>query len=163
MITLRRLLAVASLLSLACLSGDVPAAPSGLIPDARLTPGAVRTTDVQDICTTRTSTIRHTTKSMKDRVRAEYAGKPGFPKVDSEAVELDHLIPLTIGGADKVENLWPQVWDGPFGAHAKDKLENFLHREICAGRMKPEDAQRGIARDWIAFYRQLGLAARAAK
>lgn len=151
------LLALAGMLLLA-LSGDVPAAPTaGLLPDPVLTPGAVRTTDVKDICTTKTGTIRHTTKAMKDRVRAEYAGKPGFAHVDSKTVELDHLIPLTIGGADRVENLWPQAWDGPWGAHVKDKLENDLHRRICAGKITPEEAQREVARDWIALYRRLGL------
>ncbi len=36
----------------------------------------------------------------------------------------------------------------------KDRLENFLHAEVCAGRMPIEQAQREIASDWIAAYQK---------
>ena len=38
-------------------------------------------------------------------------------------VELDHLEPVSLGGASTVANLWPETWDGPEGAHVKDRLE----------------------------------------
>jgi hypothetical protein len=59
--------------------------------------------------------------------------------------EFDHLISRELGGADVVENLWPQRW---VEATQKDGLENWLHREVCAGRMTLKAAQHAIATDW---------------
>ena len=35
----------------------------------------------------------------------------------------------------------------------KDRLENFLHVEVCAGHIAVQDAQKAIASDWVAAYR----------
>ena len=69
--------------------------------------------------------------------------------------EIDHLIPLGIGGADSRENLWPESWDTqPWNAGVKDKLENYLHVEVCAGQIAVLGAQKAIAADWVAAYRK---------
>ena len=36
----------------------------------------------------------------------------------------------------------------------KDRLENRLHRLVCAGALDLEEAQDEIAADWIASYRR---------
>lgn len=65
------------------------------------------------------------------------------------AYELDHLIPLELGGAPaSVANLWPEPWTGPQNAHDKDRVENELHRRVCAREMALDDAQRRIASNW---------------
>jgi hypothetical protein len=68
--------------------------------------------------------------------------------------EEDHLIPLEIGGnpADP-KNLWPEPWWGTYGAKAKDKLENKLHKGICSGNTTLAEAQRIFAKDWISTYK----------
>jgi hypothetical protein len=67
--------------------------------------------------------------------------------------EEDHLIPLTVGGNPRdPKNLWPEPWNGPYGAHVKDKLENKLHSLVCDGMLTLEEAQKAIATDWIAAY-----------
>lgn len=43
--------------------------------------------------------------------------------------EVDHLISLELGGANAIENLWPQPFDGKWNAHVKDRLELRLHKE----------------------------------
>ena len=58
---------------------------------------------------------------------------------------MDHLIPLELGGSNAILNLWPET---PPGFHEKDKVENRLHKEVCAGRMTIEAAQILIAKDW---------------
>lgn len=68
--------------------------------------------------------------------------------------ELDHLIPLELGGASTVANLWPEPWADPRGAHRKDDLENALNRQVCSGSMTRSDAQHAIASDWEAAYRR---------
>ena len=45
------------------------------------------------------------------------------------------LIPLELGGASTVANLWPEPWADPRGAHRKDDLENALSRQVCSGSM----------------------------
>ena len=36
----------------------------------------------------------------------------------------------------------------------KDRLESYLHVEVCAGRLSVLDAQKAIAADWVAAYRK---------
>ncbi|MBV8807968.1 MAG: hypothetical protein JO033_04785 [Acidobacteriaceae bacterium] len=86
---------------------------------------------------------------MKRQVCKAYGVKP-CPKAVRE--EIDHLIPLELGGMDDVKNLWPELAkysDGSPGFHVKDKLENELHRRVCAGLMSLEDAQGCISHNWI--------------
>jgi hypothetical protein len=70
--------------------------------------------------------------------------------------EEDHLIPLEIGGhPTDPRNLWPEPYrtslpDG--GARTKDKVENYLHDEICGGRIPLREAQQEIAHDWYDVY-----------
>ena len=65
------------------------------------------------------------------------------------AFELDHLIPLELGGAPAaLANLWPEPWDGGLGARAKDKVENDLHARVCEHTLQLAAAQRAIATDW---------------
>jgi hypothetical protein len=46
----------------------------------------------------------------------------------------------------------------PPGARQKDRVENFLHREVCSGAMPLEDAQKAIASDWYKIYIQIFVA-----
>jgi hypothetical protein len=121
-------------------------------PDSKLTPGAVLTTDLSMICKPGyTKTVRHTSAELKDEVFIEY----GIDPRNGAAYEIDHLIPLELGGADVRNNLWPESMDTkPWNAQVKDRLENYLHAEICAGRILIEQAQHEIAEDWIAAYQK---------
>lgn len=68
--------------------------------------------------------------------------------------EEDHLISLELGGApSSPRNLWPEPWRGRCGAHAKDRVENALHRDVCDGDLTLRQAQQDIASNWIAAYR----------
>ena len=109
------------------------------------------TTDTNAVCQPGyTKKVRHTSSQLKHRIYVEY----GIDRRGGH-YEIDHLIPLELGGTDVAENLWPESFDTePWNAHAKDQLENFLHAEVCAGRIPIEQAQREIAADWIAAYRR---------
>jgi len=87
---------------------------------------------------------------MKHQVYVEYGIDP-----NTGQHEIDHLIPLGIGGADARENLWPESRDTmTWNAGVKDRLENYLHVEVCAGHIAAQDAQKAIAADWVAAYRK---------
>jgi hypothetical protein len=58
-----------------------------------------------------------------------------YSRTSMKLYELDHCVPLELGGDPRSEdNLWLQPWAGACGAHAKDKLENSLRRDVCVGR-----------------------------
>jgi hypothetical protein len=142
-------LAAAFVLSLLSASAAVAADP--IKPDTRLTPGVVATTDANLVCRAGyAKSARHTSAKLKAFVYREY----GIDR-RSGHYEIDHLIPLSLGGADAAANLWPESWDThPWNATRKDELEVYLHAAVCSGRMPLEQAQREIAEDWIAAYRQ---------
>ena len=69
--------------------------------------------------------------------------------------------PLELGGDNVIANLWPEPADPRPGFHEKDFVENYLHRQVCSGAMSLADAQREIASDWLAVWRQIEGAGRA--
>ena len=86
---------------------------------------------------------------MRDQVYAEYGRTRG-----PDCCEVDHLVPLELGGSNDIRNLWPQP-DAPRpGWEEKDQLENELHAEVCDGRMALADAQHCIAANWIQCWEQ---------
>ena len=130
-----------------------------------MTPGAVDpSVTLADICTGTTKSRRHVSKATRAKVMRDY----NMPAVTTEDIELDHLIPLAIGGANTAANLWPQP--GPdYGR--KDRLEVELQRRACAAyrTLLPAEAaavlaqeQREIAEDWVTAERRY-LAAGAAR
>jgi hypothetical protein len=144
---IRSIFAAAALLLLS--AADVFAAD---LPDPDLTPGAVRNADVGAICRPGSAkAARHTPQAVKEKVYREY----GITNREPGEYEVDHLISLELGGADVAANLWPQSYlTRPWNAHVKDRLENWLHAEVCAGRLSLQDAQQAIAGDWIRTYRK---------
>lgn len=134
---------------------------SVLLNNVEMTPGVVRTTDRDEVCHGgSTNQFRKTTAAMKAEVYKEYGVDkakplPGDPFAGTPRpplFEIDHLISLELGGADDVKNLWPQPYYNRPAAHEKDAVENYLHREVCAGRIALTDAQKQIADDWYAIY-----------
>ena len=73
-----------------------------------------------------------------------------------QVCELDHLVPLELGGADGLGNIWPEC--GPDSSvlknryfKVKDRVENYLADEVKAGRIPVDVAQKGIASDGTQF------------
>jgi hypothetical protein len=141
-------------LILAALALTGPAlADSTIVPDPTITPGAIRTADLGDICANGTSGLRHWSRERDDRIMAKY-GLPAGPHPD---YEVDHLIPLGIGGADDDRNLWPEPRrsiEKEWPAEKKDVLEFRLRELVCDGALDVRLAQQTIADDWIEAYRR---------
>jgi len=122
------------------------------LPDQRCTPGAVNPSVTQDnirntICVPGyTKTVRPPvtyTSPLKTRLMQSY----GFTDSRSN-YELDHLIPLEIGGNPyDIRNLWPEPGYGQNNFHVKDSFETFLHDQVCSGSMSLQEAQHQIATD----------------
>jgi|SRR5581483_399596 len=127
----------------------------GVLPDRRCSPGAYFAgLTAAELCSAgfRTSAIRNVPQAEKFAVEREYGLAPGLY---GRTIEIDHIVPLELGGSNAIANLYPEPGAGPFGYRAKDRLENRLHRLVCSGAMSLQAARRGIAADWEALYRRV--------
>ena len=134
--------------------------PPGVLPRRDLTPGAIDPQVTQHnirntICRRGyTATVRPPfayTNAMKHRLIRAYGVQGSI-----HDYELDHLIPLELGGCPDCEaNLWPQSRTVFPGAAEKDEVENYLHHQVCSGALPLAEAQREIASDWYAVYQRL--------
>lgn len=65
--------------------------------------------------------------------------------------ELDHIIPLCLGGSNNSSNLQLQLWAE---AKKKDKLEILSCKMVRAGRLNI-DAARSLFTNWRASYKEV--------
>jgi hypothetical protein len=140
------------------LAGPCQASDNGQLPDRHCTPGAidpaVTQADIQStICVSGyTETVRPP-ESQTEAFKFVQA-YPAYGLASGTESELDHLVPLELGGANDAANLWPEVGPVP---NAKDSVEKALNRAVCDGRIRLARAQRAIARDWETAESSLGL------
>jgi hypothetical protein len=132
---------------LAILAAPLAADPehSSRLPDPQITPGDVLTTDASVICVPGyTKTVRDVPQRVKNQVYRQYGVVSRAPR----EYEVDHLVSLELGGSNSIRNLWPQSYvTQPLNAHVKDRVENQLHKLVCAGTVPLEPAQKEIAAD----------------
>jgi hypothetical protein len=136
--------------------------PPDIYPDPVRTPGAVDPDITQDnikenICNPNWSTrsirppVNYTNRLKLEQIR-EYADADTNPRDYEE----DHLIPLEIGGnPTDPKNLWPEPYETSIpdgGARYKDKVESYLHRQVCDDNLGIVQAQQEIASDWYRVY-----------
>lgn len=159
-----RLLTIAALASCLLLSADTLASQRNqFLPDPKLTPGVTNPDITQDnigetICHRSghwsTKLIRPSS-SYTNKIKRQKIGEYGYADKRMKSYELDHLVPLTLGGAPRdPRNLWPEIWVGEFGAHVKDRLEEKLNKLVCDGTLTLKEAQTAISKNWIAAYRK---------
>jgi hypothetical protein len=124
----------------------------GPLPDAGCTPGTrYRLVDKQRVCTPGyAGSVRNVPRSRKDAVYRAYGIRNHF---NGHNGEVDHLVSLELGGTNVTANLFPEVASPRPGSHEKDRLENRLHDEVCAGQITLRRAQRLIASNWVKAYR----------
>ena len=123
------------------------------LPDLDCTPGAIFTDVTKDqVCVPGYSSgVRNVPDSEKNQVYAEY----GIASHTTGEYEVDHLISLELGGSNDIANLWPEPAEPRPGFHEKDKVENYLHDQVCSGAMSMADAQNIIATDWMSVFNQM--------
>lgn len=132
------------------------------VPDPKCTPGAINPTLTLAIL----KDPRFRTCCVRDGVESEEAkqivykwygiAQPTDNVGEHQVCELDHLVSLELGGADSLDNIWPQC-----GADSatlmeryfkqKDFVEDYLATQVRNGSMTLEAAQHGIASDWTQY------------
>lgn len=95
-----------------------------------------------------TKTVRpsvHYTNWVKGQMAAHY----GIPEEKLREYELDHIVPLELGGHPYApENLQLQLWVGAEGARSKDAVETWLKKMVCAKKITLVNAQICVATEW---------------
>jgi hypothetical protein len=126
--------------------------PTPIVPDPKLTPGDTFEVTVQDLCVRGyTKKVRNVPAEMKREVYEEY----GITSHGSGDYEVDHLIPLELGGSNSIKNLWLESHrTSPWNAQVKDRLEGKLHELVCNGQLDLKTAQQAIAANWIEAYQK---------
>jgi hypothetical protein len=126
----------------------------GKLPDPACTPGDLMNPLVtkEQVCTSGYSSgVRSVTDSTKNKVYAEY----GITSHASGAYEVDHFVSLELGGSNDISNLFPELASPKPGFHEKDKVENYLHDQVCSGAMTLQTAQIAIATNWLDVYNSM--------
>lgn len=141
------------------------------LPDPNCTPGAVNPTLTVAILLNpafRTGMVRDklTSPAVKMKVYIWYGITPPKDNVgQNQTCEMDHVVDLASGGADSLDNVWPQcqapgapsVAVGNREFKIKDAFaEHDVMRQVRAGA-NLADLQRRIAQDWTQF---IGTAAK---
>ena len=125
----------------------VPAqAGDSLLPNPKLTPGKIARRDKD-----RNGVTEEMERRLFDRYHIPWRRRAEF--------KVDHLIPIELGGADVIENLWPQsLFARPYSVERKELLTQRLLARIAEGKMTLAQAQKEISEDWIScFVDQLGI------
>jgi hypothetical protein len=135
-----------------------PADSQAFLPDPNCTPGEIDPSVVQDnIFTTvchagYTQTVRPPvsyTNNLKKQQIADY----GYQDVNMKDYEEDHFISLELGGSPTdPKNLWPEPHPS---TNEKDLVENYLHSQVCSGKLTLNQAQREITKNWYVVYQQI--------
>jgi hypothetical protein len=134
-------------------SGD-PLPDSGTVPGA-IDPAITQANIATTICDNAYVAARTPPPSWKATTTRRLANRI-YPGERPEAISLDQLVPISLGGAaTDARNLWLQPWTGSGGAGKKDALEAVLNRMVCAGQLPLASAQRAIARNWITLFEQV--------
>ena len=134
--------------------GDASLAPLGraALPERDLTPGATRSVAMSEVCSmAHEDVVREVSDSMRQEVFREY----GIMNARAGDYEIDYLIAPGLGGAENLQNLWPEPYRSQtWNAHVKDALEERLHQLVCSGDLDLHTAQHEVAADWIAAYKK---------
>lgn len=134
----------AILLIAACAISTWAGAGISLNPDVR------QDTIQQTICQSGyTKSVRPST-TYTNGVKRKLLRESGQQPEDAALYELDHIVPLAIGGHPRsLDNLMLQLWPE---AKRKDRIEVKLQCLVCSGQVPLAQAQQEIYSDWRAAY-----------
>jgi hypothetical protein len=136
-----------------------------LLPDPDCTPGAINPALTVTVLHDR----RFSTRCVRDKATSAgrktdtydwyHQNHPARNTGKTQVCELDHLISLELGGADTLDNIWPQCGPARVSLNnrffkQKDTVENYLAWLVKNDRIDLDEAQQGIATDWTQFIDQ---------
>ncbi|MDQ2815947.1 MAG: hypothetical protein M3Z75_29925 [Actinomycetota bacterium] len=117
------------------------------LPNPKLTPGAIRTTDVISVCT------REAHAPMMGGVVGT-AVLSAYGYTSASAIHkhiLDLLVPYNLGGAAVKSNLWPAATSGT-GFYQKVETDKILRQMVCRGQVTLSQAQQALKTNWYSAW-----------
>lgn len=126
--------AVLALIGTAAVAWAQTEGGGGSLPNPKLTPGAIASTDVREVCSRGYSWAHRVWMDKADTLR-----KYGIPLSQSRYYEDDDLVPIGLGGDNASPlNHWIEPWPQ---ARLKDELEIEMMRKVCRGDIPLAAAQ----------------------
>ncbi len=120
------------------------------LPSAFQTPGNKSKANEAQVCAADfEASVKPMAKWQRDQALERYGKRP-----EDFTGELDHLIPISLGGTNDPENLWPLHANKDMGPAEKKALDQKLHQMVCDKTIKLKDAQDAIKKDWVKAYDQ---------
>lgn len=111
-----------------------------------LNPSVTQENIQQTICIKGYTKSVRPTSSFTNIIKAQMLREQGIEAEDISLFELDHKIPLAIGGnPSNLENFQLQLWEE---AKKKDAIERRLHKLVCKGDVLLKDARSCMLNDW---------------
>jgi len=134
--------------------------PTGYpLPDPVCTPGAINpTVTAKEIADPSFDTkCLHNQATSEAQKRAVYGWygitPPANNRGGNQVCELDHLVDLTDGGADTLDNIWPQCGPDNVGLYdryfqIKDRVELIVYHGVKDKVVDLPSVQQQLAEDW---------------
>ena len=102
----------------------------------------------------RTGTIRPPT-NYTNQLKLDQIMQLNYSDTEPSHYEEDHIFALTDGGDPKdPQNLWPQPYEPRPGAHEKDQVELYVHKQICSGAETLAQGQNDLLH-WKSIYAKM--------
>lgn len=134
--------------SLGVLLGVALAQPEKVVvPNTKYTTGALCTqTDVNFSGKFRYKAhIPYCNRSVTYKEKVKVGSEYGVKRTAWKNYEFDHLFPLSVGGSDSPQNIWPQPIEQ---AHVKDRIEDAVYLAMRKGTMSQHDALMSLV-NWF--------------
>lgn len=120
------------------------------LPNSKLTPGDTLALSADDLCNPGRADLED---NLSVTVKRQVLDRYGIG-IHQTGYNIDHLIPLRLGGSNAVKNLWPQPISGQWNHNRKNQLERRLFKLVCNGSLDLKTAQQAIATDWVSAYKK---------
>lgn len=94
--------------------------------------------------------------SYTNKLKSSQLAAMGYQDQTPADYEEDHIVSLELGGSPAdPKNLYPEPYVAydqygvDWGARQKDRVEDYLHSEVCGGYMTLQEAQDAIKDNWM--------------
>src|SRR5471032_3458172 len=115
----------------------VPAFAAAQLPSSFQTLGANgKANDAQVCAADFEASVKPIAKWQKEQALERYGKRP-----EDFTGDLDYLIPVSLGGSNDVENLWPLPDNKDMGPAQKKELDLKLHQMVCDKTLTLKAAQ----------------------
>jgi len=128
----------------------LPAIAAAQLPNNYYTPGKAEKVDIKQLCA---ATFDASAKPISDWQKNETLTRYGV-RPEKFSGELEHLIPVSLGGTNDPDNLYPFHGQGEYTLEAKQRLAAKLHELVCDGKISLKQAQEIFKKDWTKGYKQ---------